>query len=344
MTGGQVPVFIADYVLMAYGSGAVMAVPAHDQRDLEFARRFGLPVRAVLQPPPEWFTARGLPPDSPAGTWPEAFAGEGSYLDLGVPGLDCAGLGRQAGIAAAIGWLESAGSGQRRRSYRLRDWLFSRQRYWGEPFPIVYDEHGLPIALPEESLPVTLPDMADFRPQPQAGESSDPVPPLARATEWAEPELDLGDGPKRYRRELNTMPQWAGSCWYYLRYLDPANSGQLVDPAVERYWMVPPDAAPGDGGVDLYVGGVEHAVLHLLYARFWHKVLYDLGYLSTREPFRRLFNQGYILADAYLDARGMYVPAAEVVTAPDGPPQYQGKPVATRRQDGQEPEERHQPR
>ena len=126
------------------------------------------------------------------------------------------------------------------------------------------------------------------------------------------------------------MPQWAGSCWYYLRYLDPANSGQLVDPAVERYWMVPPDAAPGDGGVDLYVGGVEHAVLHLLYARFWHKVLYDLGYLSTREPFRRLFNQGYILADAYLDARGMYVPAAEVVTAPDGPPQYQGQPVATR--------------
>ena len=187
--------------------------------------------------------------------------------------------------------------------------------------------------------------MADFRPQPQAGESGDPVPPLARATEWAEPELDLGDGPKRYRRELNTMPQWAGSCWYYLRYLDPANSGQLVDPAVERYWMVPPDAAPGDGGVDLYVGGVEHAVLHLLYARFWHKVLYDLGYLSTREPFQRLFNQGYILADAYLDARGMYVPAAEVVTAPDGLPQYQGKPVISRAgQDGQEPEERHQPR
>jgi leucyl-tRNA synthetase len=188
-----------------------MAVPAHDQRDLEFARRFGLPVRAVLQPPPEWFTERGLPPDSAADTWPEAFASEGSYLDLGVPGLDCAGHGNQAGIEAAIGWLESAGSGQRQRSYRLRDWLFSRQRYWGEPFPIVYDEHGLPIALPDESLPVTLPDMADFRPQPQAGESGDPVPPLARATEWAEPELDLGDGLKRYRRELSTMPQWAGS-------------------------------------------------------------------------------------------------------------------------------------
>ena len=330
MTGESIPVFIADYVHMAYGSGAIMAVPAHDQRDLEFSRRFGLPVRAVLQPPPAWFTERGLPPDSPAGTWPEAFAGGGSYLGLGVPGLDCAGLGKQAGIAAAIGWLESAGSGQRQRSYRLRDWLFSRQRYWGEPFPIVYDEHGLPVALPEEELPVTLPDMADFRPQPQAGESGDPVPPLARATEWAQPELDLGDGPKRYHRELNTMPQWAGSCWYYLRYLDPANSEQLVDPAVERYWMVPPDAAPGDGGVDLYVGGVEHAVLHLLYARFWHKVLYDLGHVSTKEPFRRLFNQGYILADAYLGARGMYVPAAEVVTAPDGPPQYQGRPVISR--------------
>jgi leucyl-tRNA synthetase len=330
MTGEPIPVFIADYVLMAYGSGAIMAVPAHDQRDLEFARRFGLPVRAVLQPPPEWFTDRGLPSDSPVGTWPEAFAGEGSYLDLGVPGLDCAGLGKQAGIAAAIGWLESAGGGQRQRSYRLRDWLFSRQRYWGEPFPIVYDEHGLPIALPEESLPVTLPEMADFRPQPQARESDDPVPPLARAAEWAEPELDLGDGPKRYRRELNTMPQWAGSCWYYLRYLDPANSERLVDPAVERYWMVPPDAAPGDGGADLYVGGVEHAVLHLLYARFWHKVLYDLGYLSAREPFRRLVNQGYILADAYLDARGMYVPAGEVVAVPDGPPQYQGQPVTAR--------------
>jgi leucyl-tRNA synthetase len=156
------------------------------------------------------------------------------------------------------------------------------------------------------------------------------VPPLARAAEWAQPELDLGDGPKRYRRELNTMPQWAGSCWYYLRYLDPANAERLVDPAVEQYWMVPPGAAPGDGGVDLYVGGVEHAVLHLLYARFWHKVLYDLGYLSTREPFRRLVNQGYILADAYLDERGMYVPAAEVVAAPDGPPHYEGRPVTPR--------------
>jgi len=222
MTGEPMPVFIADYVLMAYGSGAIMAVPAHDQRDLEFARRFGLPARAVLQPPPDWFADRGLPAGGPASTWPEAFAGEGSYLDLGVPGLDCAALGKQAGITAAIVWLEAAGRGRRRRSYRLRDWLFSRQRYWGEPFPIVYDEHELPIALPEESLPVTLPEMADFRPQPRTGESDNPVPPLARAADWSQPELDLGDGPKRYRRELNTMPQWAGSCWYYLRYLDGA--------------------------------------------------------------------------------------------------------------------------
>jgi leucyl-tRNA synthetase len=330
MTGEPIPVFIADYVLMTYGSGAIMAVPAHDERDLAFAHRFGLPIRAVLQPPADWFAQRGLPSGSPPGTWPEAFTGEGSYLDPGVPGLDCAGLGKQAGITAAIGWLESDGTGQRQRSYRLRDWLFSRQRYWGEPFPIVYDEHGLPIALPEAELPVTLPDMADFQPQPQTGEWGNPVPPLARAAEWAEPELNLGEGPKRYHRELNTMPQWAGSCWYYLRYLDPANSQQLVGPAVERYWMLRPDAAPGEGGVDLYVGGVEHAVLHLLYARFWHKVLYDLGYLSTREPFRRLVNQGYILADAYLDARGMYVPAAEVVTEPGGPPRYLGQPVTSR--------------
>jgi len=330
MTGELIPVFIADYVLMGYGSGAIMAVPAHDQRDLEFARRFGLEVRAVLQPPAEWLTARGQPPDSPATAWPEAFAGEGCYLELGLPGLDFAGLDKDGGIAAAIGWLEETGSGQRLRSYRLRDWLFSRQRYWGEPFPIVYDEHGLPVALPAESLPVTLPEMADFRPQPQQDDSSDPVPPLARAAGWTEPELDLGDGPRRYRRELNTMPQWAGSCWYYLRYLDPANAERLVDPAVERYWMVPADAAPPDGGVDLYVGGVEHAVLHLLYARFWHKVLYDLGYVSTNEPFRRLFNQGYILADAYLDARGMYVPAAEVVATPDGTPRYHGQAVTAR--------------
>ncbi len=314
MTGAPIPVFIADYVLTEYGTGAIMAVPAHDQRDLEFARQFRLPVRAVLNPPAAWFESRALPADVPASEWPEAFAGEGGYARAGVPGLDLVGLTKNAAIEAAIGWLERRGAGRPARSHRLRDWLFSRQRYWGEPFPIVYDEHELPVALPAEMLPVQLPEMTDFRPHPQADETGDPIPPLARATGWLETDLDLGDGKKRYRREASTMPQWAGSCWYYLRYLDPANDERLVDPDVERYWMVPAGAAPGDGGVDLYVGGAEHAVLHLLYARFWHKVLYDLGHVSTKEPFKRLFNQGYVLADAFTDSRGMYVPAAEVVS------------------------------
>jgi leucyl-tRNA synthetase len=290
VTGGQIPVFLADYVLMGYGTGAIMAVPAHDERDLEFARAFGLPVAPV---PAEW---------------------------LGHTG-------------AAISWLERTGHGRRSRVYRLRDWLFSRQRYWGEPFPIVYDPAGLPVALPEDMLPVTLPEMADFAARPAGdagdGQDSDPVPPLARAAGWAEVVLDLGDGPRTYRRELNTMPQWAGSCWYYLRYLDPDNDAAFADPANERYWMVPEGAPPGDGGVDLYVGGVEHAVLHLLYARFWHKVLFDLGHVSTREPFRRLVNQGYITADAFTDARGMYVPAADVELA-DGSYTYAGEPVTRR--------------
>jgi leucyl-tRNA synthetase len=207
--------------------------------------------------------------------------------------------------------------------YHLKDWLFSRQRYWGEPFPIVYDEAepARPIALPEDLLPVTLPEMTDFRPVPQ-DDASDPVPALARAPGWSHVTLDLGDGPRRYRRELNVMPQWAGSCWYYLRYLDPGNDTALVGRDVERYWMSP-------SGVDLYVGGVEHAVLHLLYARFWHKVLYDCGVASSPEPFGRLFNQGYILADAFIDARGLYVPAADVTRTGDGW-EYEGQPVTRR--------------
>jgi leucyl-tRNA synthetase len=208
--------------------------------------------------------------------------------------------------------------------YHMRDWLFSRQRYWGEPFPIVYDEADRgtrPIALPEDMLPVTLPEMTDFRPVPQ-DDASDPVPALARAPGWAQVTLDLGDGPRRYRRELNVMPQWAGSCWYYLRYTDPGNDTALVGQDAERYWMSP-------SGVDLYVGGVEHAVLHLLYARFWHKVLYDYGVAGTPEPFGRLFNQGYILADAFTDARGLYVPASEVTRTGDGW-EYVGQPVSRR--------------
>ena len=194
----------------------------------------------------------------------------------------------------------------------------------------MYDSRDRPVALPEDLLPVPLPEMTDFRPEPQADEFSAPVPPLARAAGWANVTLDLGDGPRRYRRELNTMPQWAGSCWYYLRYLDPDNEQAFVDPEIDRYWMVPADAAfDGDGGVDLYVGGVEHGVLHLLYARFWHKVLYDLGHVSTREPFRRLVNQGYILADAFTDERGMYVQAAEVAHEADGYT-FNGQPVTRR--------------
>ena len=217
--------------------------------------------------------------------------------------------------------------GPRGGPYHMRDWLFSRQRYWGEPFPIVYDEAdpSRPIALPEEMLPVTLPDMTDFRPQPQ-DDDSDPVPALARArvggASWAEVTLDLGDGPRRYRRELNVMPQWAGSCWYHLRYLDPFNDTALVGADAERYWMRP-------AGVDLYVGGVEQAVLHLLYARFFQKVLYDVGVTGSTEPYGRLFNQGYILADAFTDARGLYVPAAEVTRQADGW-EYPGQPVTRR--------------
>jgi leucyl-tRNA synthetase len=303
VTGAPIPVFLADYVLMGYGTGAIMAVPAHDERDLEFAQSFGLPVTTVITDGGEYT----------------------GWAAAGVRGGDM--------IEAAIAWLERTGHGTRRRTYRLRDWLFSRQRYWGEPFPIVYDEDGLPVALPEDLLPVTLPEMTDFAARPAAredGQDSDPVPPLARVAGWAEVELDLGEGRRTYRRELNTMPQWAGSCWYYLRYLDPENDTAFVAPDAERYWMVPDGATPGDGGVDLYVGGAEHAVLHLLYARFWHKVLFDLGHVSTREPFWRLFNQGYITADAFTDSRGLYVPADEVEQRGDGTLVRHGEPVTRR--------------
>jgi leucyl-tRNA synthetase len=328
--GEAIPVFIADYILMGYGTGAIMAVPAHDQRDFEFARKFSLEIRAVLEPSADWMAERGLAVGAAASSWPESYAGDGEYLRVatatagsGFP--DLAGLTEQAAITSTIEWLDERGLGGAARFYRLRDWLFSRQRYWGEPFPIVYDSWDLPVALRDDQLPVLLPEMTEFRPA-EGSETGEPVPPLARIPGWSEVELDLGFGLQRYRRELNTMPQWAGSCWYYLRYLDPLNDQRFVDPQVERYWMGPPD----DGGVDLYVGGVEHAVLHLLYARFWHKVLYDLGQVSTREPFHRLYNQGYILADAFTDSRGLYVPAADVVAGADGRISYHGEPVTRR--------------
>ncbi|MEO7429257.1 MAG: class I tRNA ligase family protein, partial [Acidimicrobiales bacterium] len=290
------PIFVADYVLMGYGTGAIMAVPAQDQRDWDFATAFGLPIIRTVQPPQGWGDEGPFLGDGPAIN--------SSFLD---------GLGVGDAKAAITTWLEERGLGTRTVTYKLRDWLFSRQRYWGEPFPIVYDEHDLPRAVPVDELPVLLPEVEDYSPRTFAHDdtTSDPEPPLGRAEGWVEVTLDLGDGPKEYRRELSTMPNWAGSCWYELRYLDPTNEHAFVDPEVERYWMGP--RFEGDcGGVDLYVGGVEHAVLHLLYARFWHKVLFDLGHLSSSEPFRRLVNQGYIQAPAYTDERGFYVEASEV--------------------------------
>jgi leucyl-tRNA synthetase len=309
VSGARIPVFVADYVLMGYGTGAIMAVPGQDERDWAFAEAFDLPIVRTVEAPPDF--------DG------KAYTGEGRAIDSGL----LSGLGVAEAKQRITGWLEEHGVGAASVTYRLRDWLFSRQRYWGEPFPIVYDEAGLPVALPAAMLPVELPDMADFAPpayDPHDADSA-PQPPLGRATAWAVVTLDLGDGPKTYRRELNTMPQWAGSCWYEIRYLDPTNDERFVDPEVERYWMGP--SAPGDpGGVDLYVGGVEHAVLHLLYARFWQKVLFDLGHVSASEPFRRLFNQGLVQAYAYIDERGIYV-AAQEVEERDGGFLWRGRPV-----------------
>ena len=297
--GEQVPIFIADYVLAGYGTGAIMAVPGHDQRDWEFAREFGLPVVEVIA----------------GGDLSEAaYAGDGVLVNSGyLNGMDVA-----AAKEAITARLESDGRGRARIEYKLRDWLFARQRYWGEPFPIVYDSDGRPHALDEAALPVELPDVKDYSPvlfDPDDADSQ-PSPPLAKATEWVHVELDLGDGRKPYTRDTNVMPQWAGSSWYELRYTDPHNSERFCAKENEAYWMGPrpADHGPDDpGGVDLYVGGAEHAVLHLLYSRFWHKVLYDLGQVSSREPYRRLVNQGYIQAFAYTDARGAYVTAADVV-------------------------------
>ena len=305
VNGKEIPVFIADYVLMGYGTGAVMSVPGQDQRDWDFASAFSIDIVRTVEPP-EDFSGEAYVEDGPAIN--------SDFLD---------GLHIKDAKRSMIDWLESNSHGQRTVTYKLRDWLFSRQRYWGEPFPIVFDETGLALAVPESELPVELPELMDWAPR-SLDEGSNPEPPLGRAEEWVTADYDLGEGKRSYRRELNTMPQWAGSCWYYLRYLDPKNEEQFVDPAVEKYWMTSPDG--GVGGVDLYVGGVEHAVLHLLYARFWHKVLFDLGHVSGPEPFQRLYNQGYIQAAAYQDTRGIYVEAEKVVEE-DGSFLYEGLPV-----------------
>jgi leucyl-tRNA synthetase len=259
-TGGKIPLWIADYVLAGYGTGAIMAVPAHDQRDFEFAAKFGLPVVLTVGPPAD-FDGKS------------AYLGDGTVVNSGfLNGKNVADA-----KAAMIDWLEQQGFGERRVNYKLRDWLFSRQRYWGEPFPIVFVD-GKPQTVADSELPVRLPELEDFKP------SGSPEGPLAKAGAWLE--TVTADG-KRARRETNTMPQWAGSCWYYLRYIDPTNAERLIDPKLEKYWLP----------VDLYVGGSEHAVLHLLYARFWHKVLYDAKVISTPEPFLKLVHQGMILGE-----------------------------------------------
>ena len=313
VNGKEIPVFIADYVLMGYGTGAIMAVPGQDQRDWDFAEKFGLDIVRTVQPG-DGFDGKAFTGDGPAIN--------SAFLD----GMDVAEAKK-----AIIEWLAEHGHGEGTVQYKLRDWLFSRQRYWGEPFPVVYDEDGVVHALPESMLPVELPEVDDYSPrtfEPDAADT-EPSPPLSRATEWVEVTLDLGDGPKSYRRDTNTMPNWAGSCWYQLRYVDPDNDERFVDPENERYWLGPRPAEHGandPGGVDLYVGGVEHAVLHLLYSRFWQKVLFDLGFLSADEPYRRLFNQGYIQAYAYTDSRGFHVPAEEVEET-DGKFFHQGQEV-----------------
>ena len=260
VSGEKMPVWIADYVLASYGTGAIMAVPAHDERDYEFAKEFGLPVKEVV--------AGGNIEE-------EAYVGDGPHVNSGF--LD--GLGKDEAISKSIAWLEEHGAGEKKITYRLRDWLFSRQRYWGEPIPVIHWEDGTMTTVPEEELPLMLPKTDNIRPS-GTGES-----PLANIEDWVnvtDPETGM-----KGRRETNTMPQWAGSCWYYIRYIDPHNSEQLIDPELAERWLP----------VDIYVGGAEHAVLHLLYARVWHKVLYDIGVVKTKEPFQKLFNQGMILGE-----------------------------------------------
>ncbi|MGA4841971.1 leucine--tRNA ligase [Streptomyces sp. G45] len=320
VSGERVPVFIADYVLMGYGTGAIMAVPAHDSRDFAFARAFELPMRCVVEPSDD----RGTDP----ATWDDAFDSyDAKIINSSGDQVSLDGLVVTEAKARITEWLERTGTGRGTVNFRLRDWLFSRQRYWGEPFPIVYDEDGVAHSLPESMLPLELPEVDDYSPRTFDPDDADTQPetPLSRNEDWVNVTLDLGDGPKKYRRETNTMPNWAGSCWYELRYLDPHNDQRLVDPDTERYWMGPREGQP-TGGVDLYVGGAEHAVLHLLYARFWSKILFDLGHISSAEPFHKLFNQGMIQAYVYRDSRGFPVPAAEVEER-DGTYFFQGEPV-----------------
>ena len=301
VNGEKIPVWIADYVLASYGTGAIMAVPAHDTRDFEFAKAFGLPVICIIEPDAGEAAAEGVEVSAVlAGN--ACWTGSGRMIrSANADGLDLNGMHVEQSMQAATEWVTARGVGQAKIQYKLRDWLFSRQRYWGEPFPLVNMDDGSTMLLADDDLPLTLPELDDYKPT-GTGE-----PPLAKAKQW----LRYTD-PKTGRqgwRETNTMPQWAGSCWYYLRYIDPHNDAAFVDPDKEKAWMP----------VDLYVGGAEHAVLHLLYARFWHKVLFDLGLVSTNEPFKKLVNQGMILGLSYKDRRGALVPNDQVEETPEGP-------------------------
>jgi len=390
VNGQRLPIYVADYVMIGYGTGAIMAVPAHDQRDWSFAVAYKLPIKAILKHTQEldaryiavlqhddfvkaYNTFRADPKRFPAvrgidfgpmthqSDTTSFVPNEGddrllysnrepkSWIFVGPAGLNellresgvgdpvttapvCEptlsedleyvesgplnGLGPSKGKEKMIADLETQGLGVRAVKYKLRDWLFSRQRYWGEPFPIVHCDKCGTVALPENALPLVLPEMEDFSPATSEDPNTPPAPPLGKATKWAKTKCPSCGG--QASRELNTMPQWAGSCWYYLRFIDSRNEQRLCGAEAEKYWMSPSPTNPS-GGVDLYVGGAEHAVLHLLYARFWHKVLYDLGYVSTPEPFGRLFNQGMIRSFAYRDRRGVYVGYDDVDVSGDTP-------------------------
>lgn len=366
VNGARIPIWVADYVLISYGTGAIMAVPAHDARDFDFAKQFDLPVAAVVRPPDDWLheqvrrvgfdrayarrhdredtverlTRLATPAAAGDSGWIEQVCVPAYLLDPGLFVEAYAGQGTAVhsgefdGLSTAVfkeritDWLDGRGLGRATVNYKLRDWLFSRQRYWGEPFPILHGPDGEIVGLDESELPLELPALDDFRPSLMPDNSDAmPEPPLGRAKDWVRVERDG----KVYTRELNTMPQWAGSCWYYLRFLDPKNSERFCAESAEQYWMggcrnvkklknqeVKTMTGAAAGGIDLYLGGAEHAVLHLLYARFWHKVLYDLGYVSTPEPFAKLFNQGMIRAFAYRDGRGTCVGYDEIEFRDDG--------------------------
>ena len=320
VNGDKLPIFISDYVLASYGTGAIMAVPAHDERDFDFAKVFNLPIYQVVAPAGKANSEKSdgsanAAPSVDAGALANAsdnselisrvpYTGSEAFTDIATGVMVNSGflngLSVEAARPAMIKWLEEKGVGKAKTQYKLRDWLFSRQRYWGEPFPVIHWEDGTNTLVPEEDLPLTLPELADYKPT-GTGE-----PPLAKAVEWVN--VTRADGVKGVR-ETNTMPQWAGSCWYYLRYIDPHNDKAFADPELLKEWLP----------VDLYVGGAEHAVLHLLYARFWHKVLFDLGLVPTKEPFQRLVNQGMILGTAFKTARGVLIPTDQI-TWRDGKP------------------------